>query len=257
MTPTVLVTGGTGTLGRQVTPRLLAAGCRVRVLSRQRHEPRPGIEYVTGDLRRPDGLQRAVAGATTVLHLAGDAAHDEQTTDTLLRALRGSGVAHLVFISVVAADRVPLGYFRTKLAAERAVADSGLPWTTLRAAQFHELVHRVLAGMARLPVLPVPRGVRAQPVDSGEVADRRVELALRRPAGAVPDLVGPQVLAFDEMARGYLAARGTRRLLVPVRVPGAAGRALRAGHNLASDGAELGTRTWAGFLGAREARPAR
>ena len=73
------------------------------------------------------------------------------------------------------------GYFASKLAAERVVADSGLAWTTLRATQFHDLVFMVAQGMAKLPVIPVPSGFRFQPVDTGEVADRLVDLALGAP----------------------------------------------------------------------------
>jgi uncharacterized protein YbjT (DUF2867 family) len=160
-------------------------------------------------------------------------------------------VRHLVYISVIGADQVPLGYFRAKLGAEQAVAGSGLPWTALRAAQFHEWVLTVLQTMAKLPVVPVPGGVRWQPVDSREVAARLVELALGEPAGRVPDLAGPTVYGVADLLRGYLRASGKRRLLAPVRMPGKAGRAYRAGENLTLDGATVGTRTWEDFLAER------
>ena len=98
---------------------------------------------------------------------------------------------HLVFISVVGADRVPVrtgmdramfGYFASKREAERVVAESGLPWTTLRATQFHDLMLLAARPMAKLPMIPVPSGIRFQPVDTGEVADRLVG-ARARPAG--------------------------------------------------------------------------
>jgi uncharacterized protein YbjT (DUF2867 family) len=161
-----------------------------------------------------------------------------------------------VYISVVGADRVPLasaidramfGYFGSKLGAERAVADSGLPWSTLRATQFHDLMLLVVRQLARLPVVPVPAGFRFQPVDTGEVAARLVELALAAPAGLVPDLGGPRVYELAALVRGYLRARGRRRPILPVRVPGKAARAVRAGANLAPDGA-VGRRTWEDFL---------
>lgn len=139
MTSPILVTGGTGTLGRLVTPLLRDAGRTVRVLSRHSHEPADGIEYVACDLLEGEGIETAVNGAETILHLAGGPKGDDEATRNLVRAASRAGVAHLVYISVIGADRVPLGYFRSKLGAERAVADSGLPWTTLRAAQFHDL----------------------------------------------------------------------------------------------------------------------
>jgi uncharacterized protein YbjT (DUF2867 family) len=251
MTSSILVTGGTGTLGRHVTPLLLDAGCKVRVLSRRSHEPRDGLEFVTGDLLKDEGIEPAVDGAEIVLHLAGGPKGDDEATRNLVRAASRAGVQHLVCISVIAADRVPIGYFRSKLGEERAVAESGLPWTTLRAAQFHDLILIVLQKMAKLPVIPVPRGVRMQPVDSRDVAARLVELTLDEPAGLVPDLAGPNVYGMADLVRGYLRARGKHRLTMPVRVPGKAGRVYRAGENLALEGADVGTRTWEDFLAER------
>jgi uncharacterized protein YbjT (DUF2867 family) len=104
--------------------------------------------------------------------------------------------------------------------------------------------------MAKLPVIPVPAGVRFQPVDTGEVAARLAELALGAPAGLVPDIAGPEVHTMADLLRGYLRSRGKRRLLVPVRLPGKAARAVRAGANLAPDRA-VGRRTWEDFLADR------
>jgi uncharacterized protein YbjT (DUF2867 family) len=101
--------------------------------------------------------------------------------------------------------------------------------------------------MARLPVVPVAAGFRFQPVDAGEVADQLAELALGPPAGLVPDLAGPRVLGMDALVREYLRARGRRRPVLPVRLPGRAARAIRAGANLAPDRA-VGRRTWEEFL---------
>ncbi|MER5624803.1 NAD(P)H-binding protein [Streptosporangium sp. NPDC002544] len=251
MTSPILLTGGTGTLGRLVVPLLRDAGCEVRVLSRRGHEPGDGIEYVAGDLLKGEGVESAVDGAETVLHLAGGPKGDDEATRNLVRAASRAGVRHLVYISVIGADRMPLGYFRTQLAAERAVADSGLPWTTLRAAQFHDLALKVVQAMAKLPVIPVPGGLQFQPVDPREVAARLVELTLGGPAGRVPDLAGPKVYGMAELSRGYLRACGRRRLMMPVRMPGKVGRAYRAGENLSLEGATVGKRTWEDFLAER------
>ena len=259
MTARILVTGGTGTLGRQVVPRLREAGCDVRVLSRRTHEAADGVEYVTGDLVQDDGIQAAVDGAGIVVHCAGSNKGDDEATRNLVRAASRAGAQHLVYISVIGADRIPLvsridrtmfGYFGSKLAAERIVAESGLPWTTLRAAQFHDLLLMVAQQVTKLPVIPVPAGFRFQPVDAGEVAARLVELALGPPAGLVPDIAGPRVYGVADLLRGYLRARGKHRLMVPVRLPGRAAGAVRAGANLAPDRA-VGQRTWEDFLAER------
>ncbi|MEU7138047.1 NAD(P)H-binding protein [Nocardia sp. NPDC046473] len=248
MTGTILVTGGTGTLGQHVVPLLVDAGSKVRLLSRNAHESAAGIEYVTGDLLKGEGVATAVAGAEVVLHLAGGPKGDEVATAHLVDAAARAGVRHLVYISVVAAEAIPLGYFKAKAAAERIVAESGMPFTTLRAAQFHDLVLKGVRGLAKLPVVPIPGGVRLQPVDSREVAARLVELTLDEPAGQVPDLTGPTVYGLAELVRGYLRASGKRRPLLPVRLPGKAGKAYRAGANMTFNGTQLGQRTWEEFL---------
>ena len=255
----ILVTGGTGTLGRLVVPRLRDAGGKVRVLSRSRHGDGDGIEYVTGDLATGEGVGAAADGAEIIVHCAGSSKGDEDKARTLVQAASRAGTPHVVNISVVGADRVPqagrtdramFGYFGSKLAAEQVIAGSGLPWTTLRATQFHDLILLVAQQLARLPVIPVPAGFRFQPVDAGEVADRLAELALGAPAGLVPDLAGPEVRDVADLLRGYLAATGKRRPLVPLRLPGRAARAVRAGAILAP-GRAVGRRTWEDFLADR------
>jgi uncharacterized protein YbjT (DUF2867 family) len=258
-TSPVLVTGGTGTLGRLVVARLRDAGCDVRVLSRRHHEGADGIEFVTGDLATGEGIEPAVAGAGTIVHCAGSAKGDEDKAWHLVRAASRAGASHLVYISVVGADRIPIasgidramfGYFGSKLAAERIVADSGLPWTTLRATQFHDLTLMTARQMAKMPVMPVPAGFRFQPIDPEEVAARLVDLALGTPAGLVPEMAGPRVYEMSALLRGYLRARGKYRPILPVWLPGKAARAFRAGANLAPDRA-VGRRTWEDFLAAR------
>jgi uncharacterized protein YbjT (DUF2867 family) len=274
--PPILVTGGTGTLGRLVVARLREAGRDVRVLSRGKRElpneikePAGGVKFITADLATGDGVDPAVQGTETIIHLAGSAKGDEDKARHLVQAASRSGATHLVYISVVGDERIPVisgidramfGYFASKLAAERAIADSGLPWTTLHATQLYDLTFLTMQAMAKLPVIPVPAGFKFQPIDAGEVADRLVGLALGAPAGLVPDMAGPRVYELAELVRSYLRAAGKRRLLIPARMPGGAARAFREGANLAPDRA-VGRTTWEEFLAARvgsrsDSRPA-
>lgn len=256
MNSTILVTGGTGTLGRLVASRLLDAGHAVRVAGRHAPAPEPGIEFARCDLDTGDGVDAALDGVRTVVHCAGAQKGDGDKARRLVAAASRAGVTHLVFISVVGADTIPVvsgfdraafGYFASKRDAEKVVAGSGIPFTTLRATQFFELTLLTARAMAKLPVIPVPRGFRFQPVDAGEVADRLVELALGEPAGLVPDLAGPVSYPMGDLIRSYLAAAGQRRLLVPVPLPGRAAKAIRGGANLSEDRA-VGRRTWEEFL---------
>lgn len=259
MNTTILVTGGTGTLGRQVVTKLQHNGSDIRVLSRNDHEGENGIEFVRGDLSTGEGVGTAMQGAGVVLHCAGSNKGDDIKAQHLVEAAKENGVRHLVYISVVGADRVRVesgidramfGYFGAKLAAEQIVADSGIPWTTLRATQFHDLTLMTVRQMARMPVIPVPSGFRFQTVDTGEVADRLVELTLGPPAGLVDDLGGPKIYEMSDLVRSYLQAVGKRRPILPIRIPGKAAGSFREGANLAPDHA-VGRITWEDFLASR------
>ncbi|MBO0866271.1 MAG: NAD(P)H-binding protein [Mycobacterium sp.] len=228
MTSTVLVTGGTGTLGRVVVDRLLTANANVRVLSRGRRRRRADVEHVVGDLRTGDGLEAAVTGVDTIVHCADPARH-------LVATAKRAGAEHIVYISIVGVDRVPFGYYRSKLADEQLIAASGLSWTVLRATQFHDLIAVLLRMLAKPPIMGLPAGWSFQPVDVREVGDRLAHLALSEPIGRAPDFGGPQVRAVGDLARSYLAMVDKHRLVLPIRLPGKVFRAYRAGGHLAPD----------------------
>jgi uncharacterized protein YbjT (DUF2867 family) len=241
MTNRVLVVGGTGVLGRVVVDQLLASGAGVRILSRgRRRHIHDDVEYVCGDLRTGAGLDAAVSGIDTIVQCAEHVHH-------LLAAAKEADSPHLVYTSIVGIDRIPLGLYRRKLADEQRIADSGLPWTVLRATQFHDLIAVLLRMLAKPPVLAVPAGVSFQPVDVREVGDRLAHLALGEPAGRAPDFGGPQIRALTDLARSYLAMVSKRRPILPVRLPGRAFRLFRAGEHLAPEHAE-GTVTFEQYL---------
>lgn len=242
---TILVTGGTGTLGRLVTERLRADGHEVRVLSR--HSRPYAVDLREGG----SGLHAALADVETVVHCAtSPRGGDERAATNLIAAARRTGVGHLVYISIVGVDRVPFGYYRTKLAVERLVEESGLGWTVLRTTQFHDLLLMLFQGLAKVPVLLLPARVKDQPIDTAEVAERLAELAQDGPAGRVEDMGGPEVRTFDSLARAYLRATGRRRAVVKVPLRGAAYRAFRGGGHLTPERA-VGRRTFDEFLAER------
>ena len=256
----VLVTGGTGVVGQQAVSRLLAAGIGVRVLSRRAQPKMPAAARVVGgDLDTGEGLAAAVTGVDAILHCAsatktpfyGRARRtDVEGTDRLAAAAREAGVSHLVYISIVGIDRIPLGYYRAKRETEAVIEGSRLPFTILRTTQFHDLILDMLRQAARLPVLLAPAGFRFQPVDAGEVADRLVALTRGSPQGRVPDMGGPEIHALSHLARVYLRHTGRRRLVVSPPLPGRVARAFRAGANLCPEHPD-GQITWLDFLNAR------
>ena len=247
-TSEILVTGGTGSLGRRVVDRLRGPGYEVRTLSRSAR----GAGVVRGDLLTGEGLARALKGVDVLIHCASNPRKSHQTdvegTGRLLEAASRAGVSHVVFVSIVGVDRNPyLPYYRAKLEAERIVERPPVPWTILRATQFHEFALKQIRLLERLPVMMAPRGFLLQPIDIGEVADRMVELALSEPAGRVPDIGGPEVRTLPDLARSYLMATGRHRRIMEVPVPGKTARALREGAQLAP-GKAYGEIRWEEFL---------
>lgn len=217
------------------------------MLSRHSRQATDGIQFLTGDLRAGEGVDAAVAGVAAIVHCATSTKGDGEATSHLVQAAARAGSPHLVYVSIVGVDHLPSwGYPKAKLQAERVVADSGLPWTILRATQFYDYILAGLQRMARLPVVPVPAGFMVQPIDPDEVAARLVELTLGGAAGRVPDLGGPQVTSWADLLRGYLRASHRHRWLVPIRIPGT--RAVRAGALLPPPEHATGRRTWEQFL---------
>jgi len=246
----VLVTGGTGTLGTHVVSGLLERGCHVRVLSRKLRAGGTAAEFVAGDLVTGVGLDRALADVGVIVHCASASRGDVEATRNLVRAAAArSPRPHLVYISIVGVDGVRFGYFRTKLAAERVVVESDVPWSLLRATQFHDYILSGARGMTRFPIVPVPSGFRCQPVEVAEVAGRLVDVALAPPAGRVPDIGGPEVSTWADMIRLYLEATHRRRLVVPLPLPGM--RAIRDGGLVLSDRRAGTGRSWKEFLADR------
>jgi uncharacterized protein YbjT (DUF2867 family) len=240
VTTRILVTGGTGTVGRIVVEHLLADGANVRNLSRGHRSQRADVEHVIGDVRSGDGLDAALAGVDTIVACV-------DPVDQLVAAAKRAASPHLVYISIVGIDRVPFGYYRRKLADERLIAASGLPWTVLRATQFHDLIAVMLRMVAKPPVMALPAGWSFQPVDVRDVGARLARLALDAPAGRAPDFAGPQVRPIADLARSYLTIVGKRRPIVSVWLPGKVFRAYRAGGHLAPDHA-VGTITFEEYM---------
>ncbi len=254
----VLVTGGTGVLGRPTVKQLLAAGHDVRVLARGGAPPAsagtavPGQEptWIRGDVRDGGSLQGALTGVDVVVHCASDPrsakAVDVAGTERLVDAARQIG-AHLVYVSIVGVDRIPWSYYRAKLQAEEVVRASGLPHTVQRATQFHPFLAQMLWQLARTRVMALPRGFRFQPVAPADLASRLVAHVEGGPCGRADDFGGPQVLDLRYLARSWLQATAMRRTLLSFPVPGRVGAAFRAGANLCPENT-CGTGSWEDFL---------
>src|SRR3990172_2973042 len=147
---TILVTGGSGGLGSELVPRL-AAGHTVRILSRRPRPPSATTEWAQGELATGEGLAEAVAGVDMIVHAASSPFGKTRQVDVegIRRLLPAAAPAtpHLFYISIVGVDRIPFPYYRAKLAAEKLVEEPAVPYTILRATQFHTLIDRLLRNL--------------------------------------------------------------------------------------------------------------
>lgn len=251
-----LVTGATGTLGTALRPRLDSAGHDVHAASRSPPRGTEGsTDWVELDVVTGTGLESVLEDVDIVVHTAtapqGDtAAVDVQGTKRLLAAAEAVGVEHLIYPSIVGIEEIPFSYYEHKLAAERAVEESDVPTTIVRATQFHQFVAELLGYVAKLPVWPLPTKMQIQPVDVGEVADAIVDQASPTASGRTDPVGGPEVHPLGELAQSYRTARGLRRPIVRVPIPGSTVAAFRAGH-ATCPGLKVGTVTWADWLAER------
>lgn len=255
-----LVIGGTGTVGRLATAALAARGHEVRALSRHGGSA-PGVTGMVGDVTTGAGLRSALDGVRCVVDCGnvrtlGGVALEEyfvESTRLVGRLAAAAGVRHHVVLSIVGIDAVAFPYYQAKLRQERAVLAGPVPATVLRTTQFHEFVGQVLRRGRRGPVALVP-SMLIQPVAAAEVAQALADLVDEGPAGRAPDVGGPRPERLPRLARRLLAYRGERAVVVPVRSPGRAGRAMRSGALLLDEHGVVRGPDFAHWLAAQGAR---
>lgn len=236
MSSSILITGGTGTLGRDLVPLLPGSV----ILSRT-----AGPNRRVADLDTGQGLDAALIGIKTVIHLA-DGKNQSVAAQNLVDAAARGGVGHIVFISIVGIDEIPFSYYRAKRAAERAITGGPVPSTVLRTTQFHQFAEMLYTAQRFSPVIFTPK-LSIQPIDTRVVARRLAELALGDPAGRVADMGGVEVLTGDELTRLVKAARGWRRPAIRFSLPGTTWAAYAAGHHLTPEHRSPG-RSFAEYL---------
>ncbi len=244
----VMVTGGRGTLGKLLLPRLLAAGHEVVITSRSDHPSESGPERRRLDLARPEVTPGIFDGIDTIIHAASNPARpatvDVRGTALLTGAAAQTGVEHLIYPSIVGVDDHPFFYYRAKAAAEQRIEQGRVPHTIVRATQFHEFLDRIFSTGPFITVFP---GFSFQVIDGDYVADRLVALVAAGPQGRVADLGGPHPERMRSMAATWKAASRSRRPVVPVPVVGKTAAAFRRNQHHTPNRA-TGTPTWDTWL---------
>jgi uncharacterized protein YbjT (DUF2867 family) len=239
----IAIAGGTGVVGRHIEARVLELGHTAVVLARSR-----GVDLISGN-----GLEAALTGVEAVIDVsnvstisrAKSVRFFETATTHLLEAGQAAGVLHQVALSIVGIDRVPFGYYFGKRRQEELVLAGPIPATVLRATQFHEFAGQLIDRGGPVTLVPT---MLSQPVAAREVAAALVDLALTDPRGMAPDLAGPEVLAMPDLVRKVRDARGSRRPVLSVRLPGAAGKAMATGGLLPLEDGPRGKQTFGEWL---------
>lgn len=243
----IAIAGGTGVVGRHTVEAVRKAGHEAVVLSRSH-----GVDLIT-----KKGLDAALHGAdavidaTNVTTFKADAATEFFTTATgnLIKASTDAGVGHLVLVSIVGIDRMPYDYYAGKLAQEKVVEASPVPWTILRATQFHEFAEQMFARAKVGPIRVAPRA-RIQPVAARDVGERLAALAAGEPQGRARDIAGSREEALDAMVKAYARSIGHRGWIPSINVPTEQMKAMRAGYALPGPDALLTTQTFTEWLAA-------
>ena len=207
----IVVIGGTGLIGSKTVAILRQGGQEVVAAS-----PKNGVNSVTGE-----GLKGALAGAQVVIDLSNSASFEDKAVleffetsgRNLLAAEAATGVGHHVALSIVAIDRTDNGYFRAKVAQEKLIRGSGIPYTIVRATQFLEFLGGIVAASADGNIIRLP-AVLFQPIAADDVAAVVAEVALAAPKNGIVEIAGPERAQFDQIIARYLKAVGDQREVV-------------------------------------------
>jgi uncharacterized protein YbjT (DUF2867 family) len=209
----IVVIGGTGLIGSKTVAILRQGGHEVVAAS-----PQTGVNTITGE-----GLEQALAGTQVVIDLANSPSWEDQAVldffetsgRNLLAAEAAAGVRHHVALSIVGTDRMPdNGYFRAKVAQERLVEKSGVPYTIIRATQFMEFLGGIAASGAGGSTVRLSPGL-FQPIASDDVAANVADVALAAPRNGIVEIAGPERAPLSDIIARYLKATGDPRTVVP------------------------------------------
>ena len=261
----VLVTGGTGHLGRAIVASLRKDGHQIRIIARQPGRD-PAVEWVRADVATEREFSAALVGVHAIVHAAtsSPAAQrggfrlvdfvrsptdvDVGATTALLHAAHDADVQHFVHVSIVGLAQMARGsaYARVKLMAEDRVKHSPVPWSIVRATEFYWLLERMLERSARRGVLLLPAKLRRQPVDSADFGPFVAQCVTDGLRGEREDFVGPELLTVRELAEQYFAVRGLHRRIWNVPLPRRVRMAMEAVD--ASRALRRGVTTWRRWL---------
>lgn len=251
----VLITGGTGTLGQELSKQLLEKGYVVNILTSNKN---PEIGYfsniIQGDLTDPASLTKAMEGSEIIIHCASSPRNaqvvDIEGTKNLLHQIDKAKCQHFIYVSIAGVNKSDYPYYQAKYTVEKLIQQSGIPYSILRATQFHDLVlYRIIQafdkGMGK--PIQIPANMRFQSIDKTDVASAITDLVMNQPEYAVTTIGGPQVLSLEDMIQTYFAQSGRNDEIEYIEPSLAFHQVFTTGINLYPENALEGI-TWKEFL---------
>lgn len=208
----ILITGGTGNLGKVLSNVLREKGFLFAVASRSNKGNSP--QKVVMDLLENKGVAEAVKGRDIIFHLATDLKKDTVLTQNLLNGIGENKNIHLIYISIVGIDKTPFNYYQQKLESENKIKASGIPYTILRATQFHDFIDQIFSTLLKYKIGVLPKRVMVQPIDIETVAKSLYEISLHSPENKTFEIGGLQSFSFDEVAKEWMNTSGKKRWII-------------------------------------------
>jgi len=241
----IAVAGGSGTVGRYVVESVTKSGHEAVILSRS-----SGVDLVSRE-----GLDNALANVEVIIDVSNPSTTNgakaslffTTVTKNLHAAGSQAGVQRLVSLSIVGIDNFPFGYYKAKLAQEAAVFVGSLSANVIRATQFHEFAAQILHRTKRGPFSAMPM-MKIQPIAARSVGQVLCDAALSPSSQKTTEVAGPNVESLVNMSRTMMRERGRRAIVIPLRVPGTAGKMMRGGGQLPSSEAQIVGPTFANWL---------
>ncbi|MEZ4772716.1 MAG: SDR family oxidoreductase [Bacteroidia bacterium] len=251
----VLVTGGTGLLGRELVS--FFENNHVPYVIGSRNQPANDIlktHWKKLDLATGEGLSECLENIDTIFHLASatrpfNPATDVEGTRKMLEAGKLSGVNHIIYVSIVGIDKLPISYYKIKIAAEQVIKDAGVDYTILRSTQFHTFLNTTIKKALKYPVAFMPKAIKYQPVGLIFVVDKLMDIYENGPINDTLEIGGPEVITMGEAAAQWLKAHNKKRWIinVPITLAGKLGKNLAEG-GLTTSAIVKHSQTWAEYL---------
>ncbi len=256
----ILVTGGTGVLGRSLSKLFLAnqmdfvVGTRnknTKNYNNDRSSSDLNVKWTYMDLTKTERLNKSI---DIILHLASmpmqkidGQPSDVILTKNLLNSIPKKNIKHFIYISIVGIDKIPFWYYQGKLECERLIKSSGVPYTILRATQFHDFIDALTSKMLTLPIVLVPKVIKTQPIQVEAVAMELNKITQESPSNSTHNLGGKRVYNLGEIADSLLKARHEKKLVLNVPTIGKVMKAFAHGH-ATCDNISSTSNTWEEYL---------